>query len=160
MRYWCGYVSGARCRLFEHGPADGTASQYSITSSLIEIQTGFTLLVPRLTEVVLEKRRVLLLPDVRRVCVGVGCACSCLTSLARCRSTTFCCSSQCPVKCSTSCQSSWRPATTSPRTPYPPLTVRQVIIIIIIIISQFLNSLGNISTKGKKIIIIIVRERQ
>jgi len=25
MRYWCGYVSGARCRLFAYGPADATA---------------------------------------------------------------------------------------------------------------------------------------
>ena len=25
MRYWCGYPSGARCRLFAYGPADATA---------------------------------------------------------------------------------------------------------------------------------------
>jgi len=25
MRYWCGYLSGARCRLFAYGPADATA---------------------------------------------------------------------------------------------------------------------------------------
>ena len=25
MRCWCGYLSGARCRLFVHGPADATA---------------------------------------------------------------------------------------------------------------------------------------
>jgi len=23
--YWCGYLSGARCRLFAYGPADATA---------------------------------------------------------------------------------------------------------------------------------------
>jgi len=27
MRCWCGYLSGARCRLFAYGPADATASQ-------------------------------------------------------------------------------------------------------------------------------------
>ena len=27
MRSWCGYLSGARCRLFAYGPADATASQ-------------------------------------------------------------------------------------------------------------------------------------
>ena len=26
MRYWCGYLSGARCRLFAYGPADTTTS--------------------------------------------------------------------------------------------------------------------------------------
>jgi len=25
MRCWCGYLSGARCRLFTYGPADATA---------------------------------------------------------------------------------------------------------------------------------------
>jgi len=25
MRYWCGYLSGPRCRLFAYGPADATA---------------------------------------------------------------------------------------------------------------------------------------
>jgi len=25
LRYWCGYLSGARCRLFAYGPADATA---------------------------------------------------------------------------------------------------------------------------------------
>jgi len=25
MRYWCGYLSGVRCRLFAYGPADATA---------------------------------------------------------------------------------------------------------------------------------------
>ena len=36
---WCGYLSGARCRL-AHGPADATVSCFS------KIQTGFTFLVP------------------------------------------------------------------------------------------------------------------
>ena len=60
--------------------------------------------------------------DMGRVCVCV-CVCSCRTSLVRCRSTTFCCWSQCAVKSSTSCQSSWRPVTTSLLTPHLPLTV-------------------------------------
>jgi len=30
MRCWCGYQSGARCRLFAYGPADATASQNPI----------------------------------------------------------------------------------------------------------------------------------
>ena len=43
---WCGYLSGARCRLFAYGPADATASQNPVISCVIEIQTGFTFLVP------------------------------------------------------------------------------------------------------------------
>ena len=35
MRCWCGYLSGARCRLFAYGPADATASQNPIISGLI-----------------------------------------------------------------------------------------------------------------------------
>jgi len=46
MMYWCGYLSGARCRLFACGPADTTASQNPVISCLIEIQTDFTYLVP------------------------------------------------------------------------------------------------------------------
>ena len=34
-RRWCGYLSGARCRLFAYGPADATASQNFINSRLI-----------------------------------------------------------------------------------------------------------------------------
>ena len=34
-RCWCGYLSGARCRLFACGPADATASQNPIFSCLI-----------------------------------------------------------------------------------------------------------------------------
>jgi len=41
MRCWCGYLSGARCRLFAHGPADDTASQNHVISCLISIQIGF-----------------------------------------------------------------------------------------------------------------------
>ena len=35
MWCWCGYLSGARCRLFAYGPADATASQNPIVSCLI-----------------------------------------------------------------------------------------------------------------------------
>ena len=35
MRCWCGYLSGARCRLFAYGPADATASQNLIFFCLI-----------------------------------------------------------------------------------------------------------------------------
>jgi len=35
MRCWCGYLSGARCRLFAYGPADATASQNLIVFCLI-----------------------------------------------------------------------------------------------------------------------------
>jgi len=43
MRCWCGYLSGARCRLFAYGPADATASQNPIISCIIYVQTGFYL---------------------------------------------------------------------------------------------------------------------
>jgi len=46
MRCWRGYLSGARCGLFAYGPGDATASQNSIISCLILIQTGFTFLAP------------------------------------------------------------------------------------------------------------------
>ena len=49
-------VSGARCRLFAYGPADVTASPDPIIFRLIQMQSGFTFLVYRLTQVVLEKR--------------------------------------------------------------------------------------------------------
>ena len=39
---WCGYLSGARCRL-AYGPADATATAVSCFS---KIQIGFTFLVP------------------------------------------------------------------------------------------------------------------
>jgi len=35
MRCWCGYLSGARCRLFAYGPANATASENPIISCLI-----------------------------------------------------------------------------------------------------------------------------
>ena len=41
----CGYLSGARCRLFAHGPADANDIANPVISSLIQIQTGFTFLV-------------------------------------------------------------------------------------------------------------------
>jgi len=46
MRCWCGCLSGAKCRLFAYCPADATASQNLIISCLLQIQTGFTFLVP------------------------------------------------------------------------------------------------------------------
>jgi len=30
VRYWCGYLSGARCKLFAYGPADVTATRSSV----------------------------------------------------------------------------------------------------------------------------------
>jgi len=45
MRCWCGYLSGAMCRLFAYSPADATASQNPVILPHL-IQTGFTLLVP------------------------------------------------------------------------------------------------------------------
>jgi len=44
MRCWCGYLSGARCRLFAYGlgPADATASQNPSFSP----SPSFTVLVP------------------------------------------------------------------------------------------------------------------
>jgi len=44
---------GADC--LHSGPADSTASQNSIISCLIELQTGFTFMVPAY-QVVMEKR--------------------------------------------------------------------------------------------------------
>ena len=41
QRCWCGYPSGARCKLFAYGPADATA-----IPKADYIQTGFTFLVP------------------------------------------------------------------------------------------------------------------
>jgi len=32
VRYWCGYLSGARCILFAYGPADATATPSSLAS--------------------------------------------------------------------------------------------------------------------------------
>ena len=55
MRCWCGYLSGARCRLFAYVLADATASK--ITSSLASFKS--TLKLPfryQLTQAVLEKR--------------------------------------------------------------------------------------------------------
>ena len=45
MRYCCGYMSGARCRLFACGPADVTAFPKPLISCHISVQTGFTFLV-------------------------------------------------------------------------------------------------------------------
>jgi len=44
MRRWCGYLSGARCRLFAYGPADAAAipKPPSLTSFKFK---GFTVLV-------------------------------------------------------------------------------------------------------------------
>ena len=45
IRCWCGYLSGARCRLFAYGLADVIAIAIPIIFCLILIQTGFTFLV-------------------------------------------------------------------------------------------------------------------
>ena len=42
---WCGYLSGARCRL-AYGPADATATHSDSLSCFSKIQIGFTFLVP------------------------------------------------------------------------------------------------------------------
>jgi len=42
----CGYLSETRCKLFAYGPADATAIPNPIMSCLIQIQTGFTFVVP------------------------------------------------------------------------------------------------------------------
>ena len=55
MRCWCGYLSGARCRLFAYGPADATA--FPNPSSLDSFKSR--LVLPFwywLTQVVLGKR--------------------------------------------------------------------------------------------------------
>jgi len=55
MRCWCGYLSGARCRLFAYGPADGPASQTS--PSLASFKSRLVLpFCYQFTQVVLEKR--------------------------------------------------------------------------------------------------------
>jgi len=46
MRCWCGYLSGPRCKLFAYGPADADAIPKPHHLLLIQIQTGFTFLVP------------------------------------------------------------------------------------------------------------------
>ena len=58
MRCCCGYLSGARCRLFAYGPADAIASQNPVISCLSCLKR-LVLHEPfwyRLTQVVLEKR--------------------------------------------------------------------------------------------------------
>ena len=58
MMCWCGYLSGARCRLFTYGPADATASKKNPST--------FASFKPRLvlpfwyqpTQVVLQKEAV------------------------------------------------------------------------------------------------------
>ena len=62
VRYWCGYLSGARCKWFAYGPADATATRHLLLQSNPEC---FTFLVP-VSQVVLEKR---LLRECSRVVV-------------------------------------------------------------------------------------------
>jgi len=50
MRCWCGYLSGARCRLFAYGPADAPSSLASFKSRLVLRFFCW------LTQIVLEKR--------------------------------------------------------------------------------------------------------
>jgi len=55
MRCWCGYLSGARCRLFAYGPADAAAipKPHHVLRHLNP--DWFYLSGYRLTQVVLEK---------------------------------------------------------------------------------------------------------
>ena len=53
VRYWRGYLSGARCKWFAYGPADATATP--IISCCSKIQNGLPFWC-QLTQVVLEKR--------------------------------------------------------------------------------------------------------
>ena len=76
VRCWCGYLSGARCRLFAYGPVDATAIPNPTISCLIWIQTGFAFLVPAY-QVVLEKRP--LNGVLVAVSVVVDCLIDCLT---------------------------------------------------------------------------------
>ena len=55
MRCWCGYLCGARCRLFAYGPADAAASPNPIIPCLSKSRLVLPFLY-RLTQVVLEKR--------------------------------------------------------------------------------------------------------
>jgi len=32
VRYWCGYLSGVRCKWFAYGPADATATPSSVAA--------------------------------------------------------------------------------------------------------------------------------
>jgi len=52
VRYWHGYLSGARCKWSAYGPADATATPSSLTP--VKIQNGLPFWC-RLTQVVLEK---------------------------------------------------------------------------------------------------------
>jgi len=53
VRYWRGYLSGARCKWFAYGPADATAISSSLASLKSRMVWPFWC---RLTQVVLEKR--------------------------------------------------------------------------------------------------------
>jgi len=53
---WCGYLSGARCRLFAYGPADATTSQKTNHILPHLNPDWFYLSADRLTQAVLEKR--------------------------------------------------------------------------------------------------------
>ena len=55
MRCWCGYLSGARCRLFAYGPADALHSK--TPSSLASFKSRLVLPFWHwLTQIVQEKR--------------------------------------------------------------------------------------------------------
>jgi len=72
MRCWCGYLSGARCRLFAYGPADATAIPKT-PSSLASFKSR--LVLPfwfRLTQVVPEKRSL----NGFSGCSSASCSCS------------------------------------------------------------------------------------
>jgi len=45
MKYWNGYLPGARCRVFAYGPADAIAVQNPHHFCLVGMQNGFVYLV-------------------------------------------------------------------------------------------------------------------
>jgi len=55
MTCWCGYLSGARCRLFVNGPAGATASQNPTVSSSCKSKLALPFWY-QLTKIVMEKR--------------------------------------------------------------------------------------------------------
>jgi len=78
MRCWCGYLSGARCRLFAYGPADVTALSPQLHHLLPHLNPEWLPFWYWLTQVVLEKRPL-------NVCSSIFCStqyihCSCNTS--------------------------------------------------------------------------------
>jgi len=57
VRYWRGYLSGARCKWFAYGPADATATPSSLTPVKSRMVCLSGAVVHLLTQVVLESGR-------------------------------------------------------------------------------------------------------